>query len=78
MLVCPETGPLRCGHGLWGTTCNLLHVLVYKAYQVQAIEVLGVVLRELGDELSSRDGYSGYHGYSVAHNVRLGSRESVG
>ena len=45
---------LRGGPGLWGTTYNLPHdLLVYEQDQVRAIEVLGVVLRNPDEELSS-------------------------
>ena len=46
---------LRGGPGLWGTTYNLPHdLLVYEEDQVRASEVLGVVLLEQEEELSSR------------------------
>lgn len=46
---------LRGGAGLWGTTYNLPHdLLVYEEDQVWASEVLGIVLREQGEDLSSR------------------------
>ena len=46
---------LRGGPGLWGTTYNLPHdLLVYEEDQVRANKVLGVVLRDRGEELSSR------------------------
>ena len=46
---------LRGGAGLWGTTYNLPHdLLVYEEDQVQACEVLGIVLREECEDLSSR------------------------
>ena len=46
---------LRGGPGLWGTTYNLPHdLLVYEEDQVWASEVLGIVLREQGEDLSSR------------------------
>ena len=46
--------PLRGGPGLWGTAYNLPHdLLVYEEDQVRASEVLGVVLRERDEELSS-------------------------
>ena len=45
---------LRGGAGLWGTTYNLPHdLLVYEEDQVRASEVLGVVLREQDEKLSS-------------------------
>ena len=46
---------LRGGPGLWGTTHNLPHdLLVYEEDKVRASEVLGVVLREQREELTSR------------------------
>ena len=46
---------LSGGPGLWGTTHNLPHdLLVYEEDKVRASEVLGVVLREPDEELSSR------------------------
>ena len=46
---------LRGGPGLWGTTYNLPHdLLVYQEDQGRASEILGVVLREPDEELSSR------------------------
>ena len=46
---------LRGGAGLWGTTYNLPHdLLVYQEDQGRASEILGVVLREPDEELSSR------------------------
>ena len=45
---------LRGGPGLWGTTYNLPHdLLVYEEDQVWAREVLGIVLREQGEDLAS-------------------------
>ena len=45
---------LRGGPGLWGTTYNSPHdLLVYEEDQVYASEVLGIVLREQGADLSS-------------------------
>jgi hypothetical protein len=47
---------LRGGAGLWGTTYNLPHdLLVYEEDQVWASEVLGIVLREQDEDLSSRN-----------------------
>ena len=46
---------LRGGPGLWGPTYNLPHdLLVYQEDQGRASEILGVVLREPDEELSSR------------------------